>query len=151
MAEGSPKVVVLGEESASIPLTPSIARESVSAGMSRREGSAAIGAGGNPSLALTSVGSDLPMRGKPLLRWASLEDPTSMLFTLDDATKSMERESLDVGIVSMLEALDHAMGAFARCCHSLWLGICLILLLALSFLHIFLYSDHHFPSVPHRS
>ena len=35
----------------------------------------------------------------------------SMLYTLDGATESMERESLDVGIVSMLEALDHARGA----------------------------------------
>ena len=34
-----------------------------------------------------------------------------MLFTLDAATKSMERESLDVGITSMLEALDHTTGA----------------------------------------
>ena len=34
-----------------------------------------------------------------------------MLFTLDDAIESMEQESLDVGIVSMLEALDHATGA----------------------------------------
>ena len=34
-----------------------------------------------------------------------------MLFTLDDAAENMERESLDVGIVSMLKALDHAMGA----------------------------------------
>ena len=33
-----------------------------------------------------------------------------MLFTLDDATESMERESLDVLITSMLEALDHAIG-----------------------------------------
>ena len=33
-----------------------------------------------------------------------------MLFTLDDAIESMERESFDVGIVSMLEALDHARG-----------------------------------------
>ncbi|XP_066391760.1 uncharacterized protein [Miscanthus floridulus] len=31
-----------------------------------------------------------------------------MLFTLDVATKSMEQESLDMGIVSVLEALDHA-------------------------------------------
>ena len=63
-----------------------------------------------------------------------------MLFTLYDATECMERESLDVGIVSMLEALDHAMGAFARCCHSLWLGICLILLLAPILLYIFFVS-----------
>ena len=34
-----------------------------------------------------------------------------MLFTLDDVAESMERESLDVGIASMLEALDHATGA----------------------------------------
>ena len=34
-----------------------------------------------------------------------------MLFTLDDATESMELESLDVGIASVLEALDHAIGA----------------------------------------
>ena len=31
-----------------------------------------------------------------------------MLFTLDDAIDSMERESIDIGITSMLEALDHA-------------------------------------------
>ena len=35
----------------------------------------------------------------------------SSLFTLDAAAKSMELESLDVGIASMLEALDHARGA----------------------------------------
>ena len=34
-----------------------------------------------------------------------------MLFTLDDAAESMERESLDVGITSVLKALDHTMGA----------------------------------------
>ena len=34
-----------------------------------------------------------------------------MLFTLDDATKSTELESLDIGITSVLEALDHATGA----------------------------------------
>ena len=34
-----------------------------------------------------------------------------MLFTLDDATESMEQESLNVGIMSVLEALDHARGA----------------------------------------
>ena len=39
------------------------------------------------------------------------QDPTSTLFTLDDVIESMELESLDVGIVSVLEALDHATGA----------------------------------------
>ena len=34
-----------------------------------------------------------------------------MLFNLDTATESMERESLDVGIMSVLEALDHTLGA----------------------------------------
>ena len=33
------------------------------------------------------------------------------LFTLDNAAESMERESLDVGIISVLEALHHAMRA----------------------------------------
>ena len=39
------------------------------------------------------------------------QDPVSKLFTLDDAAESMELESLDVGITSVLEALNHAMGA----------------------------------------
>ena len=34
----------------------------------------------------------------------------STLFTLDAAVESMERESLNVGIVSMLKALNHTMG-----------------------------------------
>ena len=34
-----------------------------------------------------------------------------MLFTLNAAAESMEQESLDVGIVFVLEALDHATGA----------------------------------------
>jgi len=108
---GSPKVVVLGEESESVPLTPSVAGGSVSAGTSQREGSATIGANREPSLALTSVGSDSPAWGEPLLRWASPEDLTSTLFTLEDAAESLEREILDVGIVFMLEALDHGRGA----------------------------------------
>ena len=62
-------------------------------------------------MALILVSSDSPTRGEPLLQWASSEDPPSMLFTLDDAAESMERESLDVGVASMLEALDHARGA----------------------------------------
>jgi len=33
------------------------------------------------------------------------------MFTLAAAAESMERESLDVGITSVLEALDHAKGA----------------------------------------
>jgi len=63
------------------------------------------------SLALTSIGSDSLTWGEPLLRWTNPQDPASTLFTLNDAAESMERESLDVGIASVLEALDHARGA----------------------------------------
>ena len=57
----------MAEGSASLPLTPSIVGGSVPAGTSQRGGLAAIGAGGEPSLALMSVGSDSPTRGEPLL------------------------------------------------------------------------------------
>jgi len=50
------------------------------------------------------------MQDEPLLWWTNPWDMTSTLFTLDDATKSMERESLDEGIVAALKALDHARG-----------------------------------------
>ena len=98
------------EGSASVPLTPSIARGGVLAGKSRREGSVALGAGRESSLALTSVGSDSPAWGEPMFRWTNPQDPASTLFTLDNTTESMERESLDVGIASVLEALDHVRG-----------------------------------------
>ena len=39
------------------------------------------------------------------------QDPASTLFTFNDATESMERESLDVGIASVLKALNHTTGA----------------------------------------
>ena len=95
-AEGYPDIVVLGEESASVSLTPSIVGGRVPAGTSWREGSMAIRATREPSLALTLVGNDSPTQGELLLRWASPKDPTSTLFTLNDAAESMERESLDV-------------------------------------------------------
>ena len=82
MAEGSPDIMVVAERT-----------------------------GGESSLALTSGGSHSPARDEPLLRWTNTQDPTSTLFTLDDAAESMERESLDMGITSVLEALDHARGA----------------------------------------
>ena len=69
---------------------------------------------GESSLVLTLGGSHSPTWGEPLLRWTNPEDPASTLFTLDDTTESMERESLDVGVASMLEALDHARGALAN-------------------------------------
>ena len=68
------------------------------------------GASGELSLSLTSVGSGSPTRGEPLLQWTDPQDPASTLFTLDDAIESMEWESLDVGIASVLEYLDHATG-----------------------------------------
>lgn len=42
------------------------------------------------------------------------QDPTSTLFALDDATESMERESLDKGIAAVLKALDHARGTLCK-------------------------------------
>ena len=38
----------------------------------------------------------------------------STLFTLNATAESMEQESLDVGVASMLEALDHAQGTLAN-------------------------------------
>ena len=110
-AKGSLEVMVLGEESASVPLTPSVAGGSVPAGTSRRQGSATIRADGELSLALMSMSSDSPTWGEPLLQWVSPEDLTSTLFTLDDDAESMELESLNVGVASVLEALDHTRGA----------------------------------------
>ena len=80
-AEGSPDVVVVAERT-----------------------------GGESSVALTSGGSHSPAWDDPLLRWTNPQDPTSTLFTLDDATESMEQESLDEGIAAVLEAMNHARG-----------------------------------------
>jgi hypothetical protein len=52
----------------------------------------------------------LQVRGGPLLWWADRQDPTSTLFTLDDAAEEMEWESIDVGVTSVLEALNNTMG-----------------------------------------
>jgi len=60
--------------------------------------------GGSP-LALTSGGSRSPTWGESLLQWMDPQDPTSILFSLDDATKSIERESLNKGISAMMEVL----------------------------------------------
>ena len=38
------------------------------------------------------------------------QDPTSILFSLDDATESIEGESLNEGILAMLEVLNQARG-----------------------------------------
>ena len=75
------------------------------------ERSAALGTSGESSLALMLVGNDLLVRGEPLLRWMNPQDLASTLFTIDDAAEIMERESLNMGIASVLEALDHNRGA----------------------------------------
>ena len=67
MAKGSPNVMVLGEGSVSVLLTPFIVGGSVPAGTSRRGGLAVTRTNGEPSWALMSVGSDLPVWSEPLL------------------------------------------------------------------------------------
>ena len=39
------------------------------------------------------------------------QDPTSVLFSLDDAAESLERENLDIGFLAMMDALSQASGA----------------------------------------
>ena len=65
--------------------------------------------GGSP-LALTSGASRSPARGDSLLQWMDPQDPTSILFSLDDATESTERESPDGGISTMMDVLNQARG-----------------------------------------
>ena len=62
-------------------------------------------------LAPLSGGSRSPARGEPPLQWMAAQDPTLALFTLDDHAESMERESLDVGLSTMMNALDQVRGA----------------------------------------
>ena len=62
------------------------------------------------SLALASEGHPSPMRDEPPFWWMSLWDPSSELFTLDDAAKAKEREKLREGFTAALEALNQASG-----------------------------------------
>ena len=55
---------------------------------------------------LVPGGSRSPTRGDPPLHWMDPQDPTSTLFSLDDATESIERGSLDKGISAMMGVLD---------------------------------------------
>jgi len=64
-----------------------------------------------PPPAPLSGGNRSPARGEPPLQWMDAQDPTSALFSLDDHSESMEREGLDIGISTMLNALDQARGA----------------------------------------
>ena len=43
-------------------------------------------------------------------QWMAAQDPTSALFMLDDHAKSMDLESLDIGLSTMMNALDQARG-----------------------------------------
>ena len=63
---------------------------------------------GESPLALMSGGSHLPTWGESLLQWMDLQDLTSILFSLNDATESIERESLNEEISALLEALNQA-------------------------------------------
>ena len=58
------------------------------------------------SLVLPSKGHHSPMQDEPSLWWVSPWDPSSELFTLDDAVEGMEREKLSEGFMAMLEALN---------------------------------------------
>ena len=115
------------------------------------EGSAELGPCGESSLALTSVGSGSPTRGESLLRWTNPQDSASMLFTLDDAAESMERESLNVGIISVLEALNHATGALRDVIVPSGRVFLHPASLPLSSFFYFLYPDHNLSVVPHSS
>ena len=57
-------------------------------------------------MALTSGVSRSPTRGESLLQWMDPQDQSSILFSLDDATESIEWESLNEGILAMMEVLN---------------------------------------------
>ena len=63
------------------------------------------------SLVLTLESHQPPAWDEPPFRWVSLWDPSSELFTLDDAAEGMERENLNEGFTATLEALNQASGA----------------------------------------
>ena len=63
------------------------------------------------SLVLPLEGHHPPAWDEPLLRWVSPWDPSSELFTLDDAGEGMEWENLNKGFTAVLEALNQARGA----------------------------------------
>ena len=101
-------------EAAAQPMLP--AAQEMTPVVSRMEGVAvegssdttvvAEGTGRELSSALTSGGSHPPTQDDPLLWWVSPQDPSSKLFTLDDAAEGMEREKLNEGFTAVLEALN---------------------------------------------
>ena len=58
------------------------------------------------SPALLLGGSRSPTQGEPPLQWMAAQDPTSALFSLDDHSESMEKESLDIGLSTVMDALN---------------------------------------------
>ena len=68
--------------------------------------------GGSPGIVavLERISGGSPAWGEPPLRWMAPQDPTSTLFSLDDASESMEWESLDIGFSAMMDALNQARG-----------------------------------------
>ena len=69
--------------------------------------------GGDPqgvALSPDIGGSHLPTWGEWLLLWMVPQDPTSIPFSLDDAAMSIERESLNGGILAMVDVLNQAKG-----------------------------------------
>ena len=110
--------MVVAPEAAARPVLPA-ALETTPA-MGRTEGVMAQGpsdtvavvedTGRELSLVLPSECHHPPVRDEPPLWWVSPWDSSSELFTLDDATEGMERESLNGGIVVVLEALNQVRG-----------------------------------------
>ena len=60
---------------------------------------------------LLSRGSRSPAQGEPSLQWMAAEDPTSALFSLNDAAESMEPKNLDIEFSAMMDALSQVSGA----------------------------------------
>ena len=111
--------MVVAPEAAACPVLPA-ALETTSA-MGPTEGVMAKGpsntvvvakeTGRELSLVLTSEGHHPPTWDERPLRWVSPWEPSSELFTLDDAAEGMERENLNEGFTAVLEALNQARGA----------------------------------------
>ena len=58
------------------------------------------------SLALLLGGNRSPMLGEPPLQWMAAQVPMSVVFSINDASESMERENLDIGLSVVMDALN---------------------------------------------
>ena len=69
-------------------------------------------AGGSPGIVavVEKINGGSPAWGELPLQWMAPQDPTLTLFSLDDASESMERERLDIGFSAMMDALSQARG-----------------------------------------